>query len=113
MSAIPDNEKSRRKKEKEKAEAEKRPNPNASSDPSIYLLTVDEMVDNDYRLPSYMTATGSGSGPSRNHNMVNVNANGKGKAREEDWVETPQRDGEGDWRVLAIDCEMVSLSLTA
>lgn len=86
------------------AEVEARTKSEVNADPSKFLLTPDEMVDNDYRLPSYMSATGSGT--SRNHN--NINLNGKGKEREDEWVETPQRVGEGDWRVLAIDCEMVS-----
>jgi RNA exonuclease 1 len=123
------------------------------ANPLMYLLTPNQMLDNDYRLPSYLAPSDSppttkglapavseavtaahrqegeksgidfsatshsaafgngaanGAGPSK----VKVNEAGqreRGNNRgEEGWIETPQREVKGDYRVLAVDCEMVS-----
>ena len=56
-----------------------------------YMLTIEQMMENDYPIPSYMADVFEKS---------------------LDWVETPQPDGETSTdgkcpRVLAMDCEMV------
>lgn len=93
-----------------------------NSDPRQYLLTPNEMLDNDYPLPDYvklgdevyipgehevdgMVVEDKGEG-----GMLALNPERKGQG--EGWVETPL-SGEkvpvdGNYRVLAIDCEMVS-----
>lgn len=58
-------------------------------DPAKYVLSAEEMCNNEYPIPSY---------------MADVSQLGEG------WVETPERDGmdDGTASVLALDCEMVS-----
>lgn len=60
--------------------------------PLKYMLTVEQMIENDYPLPSYLADTFEKS---------------------EGWIETPEPSdtisstSEGGPRILAIDCEMV------
>lgn len=60
------------------------------SDPSQYLLTLEQMIENDYPIPSYMADVFQ---------------------KPEGWVETPQQPPPADPAVkrpiYAIDCEMV------
>ena len=116
-----------------------------ASSPLIYLLTPNQMLDNDYNLPSYIP-------PSNHHHIPgldpkslpsdlaellsahrvdgdfeiapdsytitrqSMSMNGAASKRsgaEEEWVETPQAVDSptgGSYPVLAMDCEMVSLS---
>lgn len=69
------------------------------ADPEMYVLTVDQMIDNEYPVPTYMLPEGSA-----------------GRELEEGWVEVPEyqddekkkkRDGKA--KVYALDCEMVRL----
>lgn len=59
-----------------------------------YLLTTEQMIENDYPLPSYVADTFE---------------------KPEGWVETPQPSNESSTdkqpRILAIDCEMVGYPL--
>ncbi|KAI9434729.1 hypothetical protein H4582DRAFT_1881782 [Lactarius indigo] len=56
-------------------------------DPAQYLLTVEQMVENDYPVPSYLADVFTKS---------------------EGWIETPQAaaDADGSYKVYAVDCEM-------
>ena len=59
------------------------------TDPTQYLLTLEQMIENDYPIPSY---------------MADVFEKSAG------WVETPQpAQNESKWnqKIYAIDCEMV------
>ena len=58
--------------------------------PTQYLLTMEQMVENDYPVPSYLADVFQ---------------------KPEGWIETPQvaPDAEGSHTVYAIDCEMVLL----
>ena len=65
-----------------------------ANDPSRYLITLEQMIENDYPIPSYMADVFE---------------------KPEGWIETPQPSApppgqEGKWKqkVYAIDCEMVS-----
>ena len=61
------------------------------SDPTQYLLTLEQMIENDYPIPSY---------------MADVFEKPPG------WLETPKpSDNESKWKqkLYAIDCEMVIL----
>lgn len=55
-------------------------------DPARYVLSLEDMVDNDYPVPSY---------------MADVFAKPPG------WVETPQDNSPGTPKIYGIDCEMV------
>jgi len=58
-------------------------------DPTPYLLTLEQMVENDYPVPSYLADVFQ---------------------KPEGWVETPQEkvpSPQGQRKVYAIDCEMV------
>ena len=58
--------------------------------PAQYLLTIEQMVENDYPVPSYLADVFTKS---------------------EGWIETPQvtAEAEGSHTVYAIDCEMVHI----
>jgi len=59
------------------------------SDPTQYVLTLEQMIENDYPIPSYMADVFE---------------------KPEGWVETPQpAEDETKWnqKIYAIDCEMV------
>lgn len=61
------------------------------SDPMQYLLTLDQMIENDYPIPSYMAEIFQ---------------------KPSGWVETPKlAENESKWKqkIYAIDCEMVSI----
>ena len=61
----------------------------ARKDPTQYLLTVEQMVENDYPVPSYLADVFS---------------------KPDGWIETPEADPgarPGALLVYAIDCEMV------
>jgi len=61
----------------------------AKKDPSQHLLTVEQMVENDYPVPSYLADVFQKS---------------------DGWIETPQADADTEpefQSVYAIDCEMV------
>ena len=61
----------------------------AKKDPTQYLLTVEQMIENDYPVPSYLADVFS---------------------MRDGWVETPEPDADakpGALLVYAIDCEMV------
>jgi hypothetical protein len=62
----------------------------AKKDPTQYLLTVEQMIENDYPVPSYLADVFS---------------------KPDGWVETPEADPDADAKlgnrsVLAMDCEM-------
>jgi len=62
---------------------------NNKADPSKYLLSLEQMIENDYPIPSY---------------MADVFEKPPG------WLETPnpaESEGQGDRKVYAMDCEMV------
>lgn len=119
-------------KEKLKREVERREtlrNTSISTNSATrYLLTLQEMLDNDYPIPATMQkeaakedegekierqAAQSGSGPvtiAYKDAFVQKDPLPKGEKGEIGWVETAKGGGpeEGDMNVLAIDCEMVS-----
>lgn len=102
----------------------------------MYLLTPNQMIDNDYRLPSYIDAADTPVIPGvdiaalpaalrdllTNQRMVPelaeeeaMNGNGGYPSKltkgEDGWIETPEATGpppDGQYPVLSIDCEMVS-----
>lgn len=60
------------------------------TDPTQYLLTLDQMIENDYPIPSYIAEIFQ---------------------KPDGWLETPKpADNESSWgqKIYAIDCEMVS-----
>lgn len=59
--------------------------------PTRYLLTREQMIENDYPIPSYIADVFE---------------------KQEGWKETPEpsSDDVADARILAIDCEMVRIS---
>ena len=61
-----------------------------NKDPAQYLLTTEQMVENDYPVPSYLADVFQ---------------------KPEGWIETPQvvADEEGFHLVYAVDCEMVHI----
>jgi RNA exonuclease 1 len=102
------------------------------SPPFLYLLTPNQMKENDYRLPGYLSAgerivvpgtkLADLSGLAKLGGVENGNARddlletskGKAKAKEAviptGWAETPEATGppaDGKYPILAIDCEMV------
>ncbi|KAI0043270.1 ribonuclease H [Auriscalpium vulgare] len=54
-------------------------------DPVHYVLSVEQMIENEYPIPSYMADVFD---------------------RPDDWVETPHQTAEGTPKIYAIDCEM-------
>ena len=61
-----------------------------ASDPTQYVLTLEQMIENDYPIPSY---------------MADVFQKPEGG-----WLETPKPDqNESKWKqkIYAVDCEMV------
>jgi RNA exonuclease 1 len=61
----------------------------AKKDPTQYLLTVEQMIENDYPVPSYLADVFS---------------------KPDGWIETPEADADAKpvvQSVYAIDCEMV------
>ena len=65
----------------------------SKKDPTQYLLTVEQMVENDYPVPSYLADVFS---------------------KPDGWIETPEADPDADVKpgtqsVYAIDCEMVGV----
>lgn len=109
-----------------------------AGDPTVYLLTPDQMADNEYPIPDYIPLPGDGSGLSTDEVFIpgrkraGAGAGGKvapstqavldsfekikksrvhGKGHGTGWRETPEAEKEpedGKYKVLAIDCEMVS-----
>lgn len=104
----------------------------------MYLLTPNLMLDNDYRLPSYLEASDTPVIPgvdlatmpdairellTRQRTVAEfteeeaMNGNrgypSKLTTGDDGWVETPEATGpppDGKYPVLSIDCEMVSVS---
>jgi RNA exonuclease 1 len=124
---LTEGEKKRREQAKARKAALKNEQPMSNNDPRQYLLTPHEMLDNDYPIPDYVKLGDEVFIPGRStppppaqsiekdaakmdwRTTWNLNPDKKGHGP--GWVETPlaepQQDG-ATWRVLAMDCEMVS-----
>lgn len=86
-------------------------------DPTIYLLTPSQMVDNDYPMPEYMPLRGDEpylpgrkmkqTDQDRELDALARTSNIPRKGQGAGWRETPKADTASDkHKVLAIDCEM-------
>jgi RNA exonuclease 1 len=135
---LPQKEKERRMKDKQKAfrkrledskearaegETPKEEEGKLVFDPILFLLTPNQMIENDYPLPSYMPVTvqsflrgkkeelSRGNKPFLPWQTTEGENLGEGEALKEGWRETERATeppAQGKCPVLAIDCEMVS-----
>ncbi|GFZ49104.1 hypothetical protein JCM24511_06854 [Saitozyma sp. JCM 24511] len=138
-SPLPDNVKKRREEEGRRLSALAKAD---NAPPFLYLLSANQMIDNDYRVPSYVSPSdaapipevvkrglpaellsllaceeteaaeteGEIEGPPPSAALPNGDGKGTTKWKDEGWAETPQADQppvDGQWKVLAVDCEMV------